>query len=262
MPTEADARAGRCAEEAYKAFQDTIDTGGARALIAPEAPDTPMVNRIFGLGVERPATEADVDRALTAVPDGVTFYVAVDPGAQPEELPAWLRARGLTEGWGWMMFTRPMTEPPVATTDLDVVPVDAESAAAFARIVRVGYGLPEAIERRVASAGESGWHLFTANDGETPIAAAGLFVHDRVGYLGLAATLPEGRGRGGQSALLAARIALAGELGCDLLGTETGERRDDLPSNSYRNILRAGFEERFVVANWVGTAGALTPPTP
>jgi hypothetical protein len=34
--------------------------------------------------------------------------------------------------------------------------------------------------------------------------------------------------------------------------TETGERHDDLPSNSYRNILRAGFEEVEVTANWLG----------
>jgi len=30
------------------------------------------------------------------------------------------------------------------------------------------------------------------------------------------------------------------------------ERRDDVPSNSYRNILRAGFEEIAVTANWLG----------
>ena len=34
--------------------------------------------------------------------------------------------------------------------------------------------------------------------------------------------------------------------------TETGERRDDRPSSSYRNILRAGFEEIAVTANWLG----------
>jgi hypothetical protein len=34
--------------------------------------------------------------------------------------------------------------------------------------------------------------------------------------------------------------------------TETGERRDDRPSSSYRNIVRSGFEEAFVTANWLG----------
>ena len=40
--------------------------------------------------------------------------------------------------------------------------------------------------------------------------------------------------------LLAARIKHAREAGCDIVVTETGELRDDRPSNSYRNILRAG----------------------
>ena len=33
--------------------------------------------------------------------------------------------------------------------------------------------------------------------------------------------------------------------------TESGELRDELPSNSYRNILRAGFREEHVVENWI-----------
>lgn len=60
------------------------------------------------------------------------------------------------------------------------------------------------------------------------------------------------RAQGAQSALLAARIRRARELGCELVVTETGERRDDRPSNSYRNILRAGFSEVAVTANWAG----------
>ena len=71
---------------------------------------------------------------------------------------------------------------------------------------------------------------------------------------GFAATLPEHRGKGAQSALLAERIGRAAELGCDVVVTETGEQRDDRPSNSYRNILRAGFSEVAVIANWLGRA--------
>ena len=81
--------------------------------------------------------------------------------------------------------------------------------------------------------------------------AAGVFIAEGVGYLGFAATLPEHRGKGGQNALLAERIDHAREAGCDVVVTETGERRDDLPSNSYRNILRAGFTEVAVRANWL-----------
>jgi GNAT superfamily N-acetyltransferase len=73
-----------------------------------------------------------------------------------------------------------------------------------------------------------------------------------VAYLSFAGTLPEHRGKGAQNALLAARIRRAAGLGCDVVVTETGERRGDRPSNSYRNILRAGFTEDAVTANWLG----------
>jgi GNAT superfamily N-acetyltransferase len=81
-----------------------------------------------------------------------------------------------------------------------------------------------------------------------------MYVDERAAYLGYAATRPEHRGKGAQNALLAARIRRAAELGCDVVLTETGERRDDRPSNSYRNILRAGFEEHAVTAHWLGSS--------
>jgi hypothetical protein len=38
--------------------------------------------------------------------------------------------------------------------------------------------------------------------------------------------------------------------------TETGERLPDKPSNSYRNILRAGFHERYLRHNYLSPAAA------
>jgi GNAT superfamily N-acetyltransferase len=185
----------------------------------------------------------------------VTLYVAVAPGAAPPELPEWLAARGLERGWGWMLFRRGAEAPPAVETSLRVVEVGTpEQATAFARIVRASYELPEAVEPRLARTPEAGWRCFLALDGDEPAGAAALFAAGSVAYLGFAATLPEHRGKGAQSALLAARIRRAASLGCDVVITETGERRDDRPSNSYRNILRAGFAEVAVTANWVGRA--------
>ena len=210
----------------------------------PEAPGSPMVNRIVGLGVESPATEAHVDAALAAMGAGVTFYVAVAPGARPAELPEWLRARGLEPGWGWMAFHRhtgPLAPP---ATSLRLAEVHtAAHAHAFGRVVRVSYELPEAVEPRLARLHQTGWRCWVAFDGDEPAGAGALFAAERVAYLGFAGTLPAHRGKGAQSALLAARLQAAEQLGCDVVVTETGERRGDRPSNSYRNILRAGFRE-------------------
>lgn len=248
-------REQRAIVKAYRSFSHTTEAGGAVVVQVPSAPDAPMLNRVVGLGVGQAATASDVDAALAAVAPGTTFYVAVAPDAQPQELPNWLHARGLEPGWGWMVFRRGVQELPHAPTDLRLVEVTTDAqAAAFARIVRVGYDLPEACEHALAAMHASGWGCWLALDGETSAGAAALYVDDGVGYLGMAATAPEHRGRGAQSALLAARIARAAELGCHTLVTETGERRDDRPSNSYRNIERAGFQGVAVTANWLGRA--------
>jgi GNAT superfamily N-acetyltransferase len=245
--------AERIALECIQAFSDATYAGGAVVLRVPEAPDSPMLNRIVGLGVGRPATEDDLDEALAQFAPGVTFYVGVSPHAQPAQLTDWLSARGLEPGWGWMEFHRGLDDPPHAETSLRVVEAEGEGdAVAFARIVCESYGLPEAVQPRVAAAGDCGWQCWVAYDGDEPAAAAGLYVADRIGYLGFAGTLAAYRGRGAQAVLLARRIRRCQELGCELLVAQTGERRDDLPSNSYRNILRAGFHEGDVTANWRG----------
>jgi GNAT superfamily N-acetyltransferase len=96
-----------------------------------------------------------------------------------------------------------------------------------------------------------GWHCFVAYDGETPAGAGALYVARDVGWIGIGATVPQQRGKGAQSALLAARIAAAAGAGCGLVVTETQEPVDGRPNGSHRNILRAGFEPRYVRANYV-----------
>jgi GNAT superfamily N-acetyltransferase len=239
---------------AYCGISDVTDTGGAVVLAAPEVPSSPMLNRVVGLGLDTPATEEALDAALAVLAPGTTFYVAVSPRAEPEQLPDWLHDRGLEPGWGWMMFARSADVPGNPASSLSLVEVESEAErAAFARIVREGYGLPETIDARLRHVPEAGWQCLVALDGDEPAGAAALFVSEDAGYLGFAATLPEHRGKGAQTVLLRERIRRAAAAGCDLLLTETGERRDDLPSNSYRNILRAGFAEVAVTANWVGT---------
>jgi GNAT superfamily N-acetyltransferase len=247
-------REERVTLEAYRRIAPVVvEAGGAVAMRFPDAPDSPMLNRAVGLGVDAPATEDDVDAVIAAMGDRTSFYIAVAPAARPPELPRWLEARGLEPGWGWMSFRRCLDDPEMRPTALRIEEVEtSEQAGAFARIVRIGYALPEAVERAVARVADAGWRCWLALDGDVPASAAGMFVAEDAAYLGFAATLPEHRGKGAQNALLAARIGRARELGCDVVLTETGERRDELPSNSYRNLLRTGFEEVAVTANWLG----------
>ena len=237
---------------AYRCLYDgALELDGVTILRADEAPGSPMVNRIVGLGVDEPATEAALDAALQAMGSDPTCYVTVAPEARPAELTQWLADRGLEPGWGWMTFRRGVEPVAPQSTSLRLVPVGVAEALDFGRIVATGYGLPEAVVPWAARAPERGWDCWLALDRDEPAAAAGVFIDEGVGYLGFAATLPEHRGKGGQNALLAERIEHALASGCDVVVTETGERRDSLPSNSYRNILRAGFTEVVVQANWL-----------
>ncbi len=255
-------RETRVSLAAYRClYPRAVELGGVTVLRADAAPLSPMLNRIVGLGVDEPATEAALDEALAAIGDDVSCYVAVAPGAGPAELTTWLNDRELEPGWGWMAFRRGLAEMPAPATALRLVRVGEAEAEAFGRIVATGYGLPEAAAPWAAEAHEVGWDCWLALDGDEPAAAAGVFVSEGVGYLGFAATLPEHRGKGGQNALLALRIRHAREAGCDIVITETGERRDDRPSNSYRNILRAGFTEVAVTANWLRQACVTRSPS-
>lgn len=227
---------------------DLVEVGGATCLRAPLAPDSPMLNRVVGLGIDRAVDETGLDEALAAMGD-TTFYVSVSPAADAR-LDGLLERRGLEEGWGWMLFERGDRPAPAVDTDLRVTRVGRDRARDWACVVADGYGLPDGYRselERVPSL--TGWTAYLALAGDEPAAAAAVWTEAPAAYLGFAATLPSYRGKGGQGALFAARIERAREAGCRVLVTETGERRDDRPSSSYRNILRFGFAERFVVAH-------------
>jgi GNAT superfamily N-acetyltransferase len=249
-------RAERLGIHAYRsALPETLDLPGAIALRATVAPESPMLNRIAGLGLEQPATEQQLDGAIAAMA-GLRHYVSLSPSARPAEIAAWLRARGYEPSWGWMQFQRGVGELTPAATALTVAEIGPDDGVAFARIVTAAFGLPAALEPAIARlAARTDWQCWLALAGDEPAAAGALFAEEGAGYLGLAATAPEHRGKGGQCALLAARIRRARELGCDTVYVETGERIPDRPSASYRNILRAGFEELHVVPNWISPPG-------
>jgi len=137
------------------------------------------------------------------------------------------------------------------------VPVhDADEHRARQRVaVRPVHG-DAAAEWLGSVAGTPGFRAFLAwADGE-PAGTGALFVGERIGWLGLAATVPEHRRKGAQGALLAARLRAAAAAGIGELTTETGERLAYRPSNSYRNLLRFGFEEQYVRANYLSRRGA------
>ena len=86
------------------------------------------------------------------------------------------------------------------------------------------------------SARTRGFRCFAAEINGEMIATAGIAIHQRVGLLAGASTVPEFRGRGAQLALLAARLAYARGQGCDLAMIVAAPE-----STTLANAQRAGF---------------------
>lgn len=217
---------------------EVAEIGGATCTILRRLEERSF-NRVLGLTSTEPLDE------IAAFFGDAPWWISDSNGLGPE-----LEERGFEHDYGWMKFTRG-TAPRQAQSDLRVVRIGEEAAADFAGVVVGGFGMPEWTGPLAANVvGRTGWSCFVAYDGGRPAAAGALYIHEGVGWLGLGATLPEFRGRGGQSAILATRIEEARRLGCTGLTTETGELQDDRPSSSYRNITRAGFREAGSRANF------------
>jgi GNAT superfamily N-acetyltransferase len=198
-----------------------------------------IFNRVLGL---RSTEQLD---EIAAFFGEEPWWVSDSHGLGPD-----LEQRGFAPDYGWMKFSRGVG-PRQAHSDLDVRAIGPDQAADFARVVAEGYEMPEWTQPLAANVvGRPDWSCYVAYDGEQPAGAGALFVHDGVGWLGYAATRPRYRGRGAQSAILAARIEDARQQGCSTVVTETGAMEDGRPSNSYRNIVRAGFREAGVRANY------------
>lgn len=241
------------AEARRRAGLGRVEVGGALVSIAAGVPGI-LLNRVVGLGVETPATRADLDAIRARYRDARVgrWLVHVHPDARPLEIGQWLVEAGLEPYRGWMKFERGAEPRAEERSDVDVGPADAGEAEAFARIVAEGFELDApAVPLLAALGSHPGWRLYLGRIGGEPAAAGALFVDEGVALLDWAATRPEFRRRGAQGALLRRRVRNAIDLGCDLLTTVTGEAVEGDPQHSYRNILRAGFREAYPRANFV-----------
>ena len=239
------------------------EIGGALCTAVAAAPSSALFNRAMGLGLGQQAREdalAEIDRFFADA--GVAYGITVTPDAEPSELTTWLESRGFSRGYAWTKFQRGVELSPAAQTDLVVERIDADRGHVFADVFQRAYGTPELLRPRLEQIpAESGWHCFVAFAGGAPAATGAVFVTSEVGWLGMAGTLAEFRRRGAQTTLLAARIDAAREVGCSVVVTETGEPADGRPDNSYRNIVRAGFEPLYVRQNYLSSEEADTSGT-
>ncbi|MDX1520117.1 MAG: GNAT family N-acetyltransferase [Anaerolineae bacterium] len=227
--------------------------GSAIALITKKM-DIMLFNRVIGLGITEPATEAMVDEivALYYRAGIQSFGVQLSPTARPTALPAWLKTRGLICRDNWAKVYRGVESPPLIPTNLRLECIDPEHAVAFARVACTAFGMPDTLRPLFAAfVGRPGWRHYLAWDDDLPVATGALYIRGQVGWLGVGSTLPSHRRRGAQGAIMAQRIQDALELGCRWLITETGEDTPSRPNSSYHNMVRTGFELAYQRPNYI-----------
>jgi hypothetical protein len=242
------------AEVAAEHGIEARDFGAVQASAVSSLAGVGMMNLV--LGAAEPGAVADGHLASASAwmnSCGVGSYVPVAPGLPATDIAtAWLAENRFTPGYAWMKFVRDPHPPRFAAPrGVEVVELSDPGQEPFGMIAATGFGLPAWGSAFFADLpGREGWRCYIGRVNGEAQSCAAMHIHDGIAEFGIAATLEPARGRGCQLALLRQRILDAADAGCHTLFVETGERVPDRPSASYRNILRAGFEEAYLRPSW------------
>ena len=219
------------------------EVGGAFIAVAT-AIESYLFNRVIGLGVERPATDAGLDAIVDHYSEhGAGFEVNYCPFAGPADLPSRLRARGMDALFHHVKWVRGVeTVAPRATT-LRVERVKPREGRAFGAIAAetFAFGLLPARDWLAASVGRPGWTHYLTFDGDEPAGCGALYVEGEGAWLGWGATREAHRRKGSQTLLVAARVRDAAAAGCRWVSTDTGPNWPDVDATSWRAMDRAAF---------------------
>jgi len=230
------------------------DFGPIQAMLVSELARVGMLNLVLGATEAGAIGSGQLSAALEWVrAHGVSPYVSVPPerdGTAAAE--SWLGDNGFVPAAAWMKFLRDPHPPRFAAPqDVEVVELSDPAEEPFGMIAATGFGMPAWAAAFFAGLpGRAGWRCYVAKlDGEAQACGA-MLIDGGIAAFGVGATLEPARRRGCQLALLHRRIVDATDAGCRTLFVETGERVEDRPAGSYRNILRAGFKEIYLCPNW------------
>jgi GNAT superfamily N-acetyltransferase len=213
--------------------------GEAAALLCRQVP-SPHFNAVVGLRGGQESLVAEIDDWYRD--NKITPRFVIAPGDLTAEMGRALAERGfaVTESETMLYGEAPASAHPAARHD--IVEVDSPALMEdFLDALLAGWGIP-AEHREPAKTNMRGWlgvpdwRLFLGRIDGKPAAAAKLFVKDGVALFPDAATRPEFRGRGLQTALLRHRAALAAQTGAELIYSQAA-----FGSVSQHNMERIGM---------------------
>ena len=226
------------------AFRDefgvTVHRVRGAVLVASRA-ELASLNRLWLPGSAKAPVEEVLDEAIDCARSAGSTKLLI-------HCPPWAADSKTFEQRG-LRPTTPMTKlyrQPASSIDhacsLRIETIGAADSGRFATISTIASDMPPSFGSGFNSTiGSDGWIHYMAFDGDEPVAVAGLRVYAQAAWCCMAATLKSHRGRGAQSALLARRIRDAAIAGCSWVTCESISKSPEEPSDSKRNMLRAGF---------------------
>ncbi|TDD58659.1 GNAT family N-acetyltransferase [Kribbella antibiotica] len=218
---------------------------GSVAVLAAPRDTLSFWSRAAGFGLDRPVDSVVIGEVLDYLRDAgcTTANLSIAPQLQPPDWDAICVEHSLTAGPTSMRLTRPAEPVKPAATELRVGTIESSDADAWAQLQLDVFEMDDENFRSMLVA-YTDWPGVTAYgtwDGDTLVGTASLHVVAGVGRFLNGATRPEYRGRGGQSALVAQRIADAFEQGCAWVTSDTAKPEPGGHNSSLSNLERAGF---------------------
>ena len=239
----------------------TARIGGGVALAMRKDP-IGFWTRALGFGISEPVTAELLDEIVEFYrASGVaSAVVQIAPSLLPPDWDEISAARGIEPGSPgalWVKLGAAIEDlHPKASTELRVGPVEPSDAEEWAAAILRGYGAPLDDIALMLAAGvrHPDFRPYAAWDGDEIVAGASLLVHGSVASLNTAATVPGHRGKGAQTALIAARVEAARREGCRWVTAETGLPAEGQRNPSLDNLESAGLHRLYLRPNWIWRA--------
>jgi len=211
-------------------------------------------NRVLGLGVRHRATENMVDEIMKRFRAAhvARFSFHVSPSPQSGTITEWLKGRGFVLHHNYVKLFRDTRAPAGVATPFTTKRIGKAHASQFVQVFFEVFPWPRDLGAwLVATFGNPDFSHFLVFDGARPVATGLLYTSGNTAWMGWGATLVKWRRRGAHSALIAARIRRAADLGAKWIACATMEPTPGRPSRSYRNLLKQGFEPAYLRPIWV-----------
>ncbi|MCZ7602678.1 MAG: hypothetical protein M5R37_07410 [Melioribacteraceae bacterium] len=212
-------------------------------------------NRVLGIGLEYEITDQQLKEIINFYKQVGTnrFMIQVSPAAFPENNEELLLRNGFIRYNQWAKsYKKLVNEIEIPESKLNLENLELSNIEEFENVIKLAFEFEYDSHLLISRTYKKpGWKHYLTTENGKPIAAASMFICGKFASLAIGGTIPEDRGKGAQSLLIAQRLNDAYKAGCEYVVVETSEDLPDKPSQSYRNILKAGFEHAYLRPNYV-----------